>query len=87
MRVASSVMASVQQAQNRDTRNELNRNVQDKIIAEKNVLEQEKASTLNRAEKAHDDKIAKIKEDIRNGTYKLDLAATSEKMAQSLLNV
>lgn len=84
MRVSSSVMASIQQAQNRDTRNEFGRGIQE---TNKGISGQDKSSQVSAYEKAHEDKVARIKESIKNGTYKLDLAATSERMAQSLLNI
>lgn len=87
MRVASNVMASIQQAQNRETRNDFNRNVQDKNNVDRNIFEQEKISDSNATQKARDEKVARIKEELKNGTYKLDLAATSDRMARSLLNV
>ncbi|STQ87133.1 flagellar biosynthesis anti-sigma factor FlgM [Helicobacter muridarum] len=89
MRVASSVMGSIQQAQSRDLRNEFNRNVQDKKNnnINKDIFELEKISEFNTAQKLREEKIARIKEEIKNGTYKIDLLATSDKMAQSLLNV
>ncbi len=80
MRIASNIAASVQQAQARE-RNDINRNY------EKNV-EKQQDNTLGRAiDKKQSDRVAQLKEDIKSGNYKVNLAATSEKMAQSLLNV
>lgn len=89
MRVASNIMGSIQQAQNRDLRNEFNRNVQDKNSSniDKNIFDQEKISESNAEQRLREDKLVRIKEEIKNGTYKIDLAATSDKMARSLLNV
>lgn len=89
MRVASSVMGSIQQAQSRDLRNEFNRNVHDKKNnnINKDMFELEKTSELNTVQKLREEKIARIKEEIKNGTYKIDLLATSDKMARTLLNV
>lgn len=33
------------------------------------------------------DRVSQIREEIQNGTYKLDMKKTSEKMAQNLLNL
>lgn len=89
MRVASNVMGSIQQAQSRDLRNEFNRNVQDKNNnnINKDILDQDKIPEFNTAQKLREEKIARIKEEIKNGSYKIDLLATSDKMARSLLNV
>ncbi|WP_285818303.1 flagellar biosynthesis anti-sigma factor FlgM [Helicobacter bilis] len=82
MRIASSIAASVQQTQARE-RNDINRNY------EKNVenKQQENGLFSNVGDKKHSDRIAQLKEDIKNGNYQINLAATSEKMAQSLLNL
>ncbi|RDU65730.1 hypothetical protein CQA53_06100 [Helicobacter didelphidarum] len=78
MRIASSVTASIQQAQTRE-RNDINRN-DEKRLQEKDIFNMF-------SDKSHADRVARIKEEIRSGTYKIDLMATSDKMAQSLLNV
>lgn len=91
MRVASSVMASIQQAQNRDNRNE-SRGAQDKNEVGKNVptsgvAEPDKGTTAEAAQATREEKVARIKDEIKRGTYRLDLASTADKMARSLLNV
>ena len=82
MRIASSIAASVQQTQARE-RNDINRNY------EKSVENKQQGNNLfsNVGDRKHSDRIAQLKEDIKNGNYQVNLAATSEKMAQSLLNL
>lgn len=82
MRIASSIAASVQQTQARE-RNDINRNY------EKSVENKQQENNLfsNVGDRKHNDRIAQLKEDIKNGNYQVNLAATSEKMAQSLLNL
>lgn len=80
MRIATSVAASVQQTQIRD-KNDINRS------QDKNIAREERERTSSIASKSHTDKIAEIKERIKNGTYQMNLAATADKMAQSLLNL
>lgn len=81
MRIASSIVSSVQQTQIRD-RNDIDRK-NDRSVEK----QQKNGAFLESIEKQHGDKIAQIKESIKNGSYKINLAATSEKMAQSLLNL
>lgn len=76
MRIASSVTASVQQTQIRDRNYE--KNIESK---------QKEENIISLTDKSHADRIAQIKDDIKNGIYKIDLAATSEKMAHNLLNL
>lgn len=82
MRIASSIAASAQQTQARE-RNDINRNY------EKSVENKQQENNLfsNVGDRKHSDRIAQLKEDIKNGNYQVNLAATSEKMAQSLLNL
>ena len=81
MRIASNMAASIQQAQyNKDLR-DTNRNVKDKNIEENNRLDKQVA------DKSRSDRLAQIKEEIKNGTYKIDLAATADIMARNLLNL
>ena len=82
MRIASSIAASVPQTQARE-RNDINRNY------EKSVENKQQENNLfsNVGDRKHSDRIAQLKEDIKNGNYQVNLAATSEKMAQSLLNL
>lgn len=82
MRIASSIAASVQQTQARE-RNDINRNYE-KSVENK---QQENGLFSNVGDRKHSDRIAQLKEDIKNGNYQINLAATSEKMAQSLLNL
>lgn len=79
MRIITNITASMQQTQVRD-KNDINRN-QDKIARE------DREKSLSVASKSHADRIAEIKESIKNGTYQINLAATADKMAQSLLNL
>ncbi|MWV63109.1 flagellar biosynthesis anti-sigma factor FlgM [Helicobacter saguini] len=81
MRISASVTATIQQAQNRDRdaiknsdRNDRNERVRDDSVSE--IF----------GGKSRADRVAQIKEEIKNGTYKLDLFATSDRMARSLLN-
>lgn len=80
MRIASNVGASMQQAK---ARKDVNRNYE-KSVENK---QQEHSTPTRVADKRHSDRVAQIKEDIKNGNYKVNLAATSDKMAQSLLNL
>ncbi|WP_066389308.1 flagellar biosynthesis anti-sigma factor FlgM [Helicobacter himalayensis] len=44
-------------------------------------------NTLANVANASADKVSQIKEQIANGSYKLDMDKTSRKMAQDLLNI
>lgn len=80
MKIAGNIGATVQQAK---VRNDLNKNYE-KSVENK---QQEHGTSAGIADRQHSDRIAKLKEDIKNGNYKVNLAATSDKMAQSLLNL
>lgn len=82
MRIASSIAASVQQTQARE-RNDISRSYE-KSVEDKH---QDFEALTQALDRTHSDRIAQLKEDIKNGTYKVNLAATSERMAQSLLNL
>ncbi|CUU40548.1 MULTISPECIES: flagellar biosynthesis anti-sigma factor FlgM [Helicobacter] len=59
--------------------NALNREVLNRQNENTEVKEKEQVQQLSRAEQ--------IKEQIKNGEYKIDLQQTSEKMASNLLNL
>lgn len=80
MRIASSVVATMQQTK---ARNDVKRNYEKSVENKQN----ENSTSVRITDKRHSDKIAQLKEDIKNGNYKVNLAATSDKMARSLLNL
>ncbi len=82
MRVASNIAASVQQAQTRE-RNDINRSYEKGVETKRK--DDERLSNIS--DKHHNDKVNQIKEDIKNGNYKVNLMATADKMAQNLLNL
>lgn len=80
MRISASVTATIQQAQNRERdsiRNERNERLRDEGVSE---------FLGDFGDKSRASRVAQIKEELKNGTYKLDLLATSDRMARSLLN-
>ncbi len=82
MKIASNVAASIQQAQARD-KNNINTNQGKNIDNNQQGFDK----TIDASNKKDNDKVAQIKEDIKNGKYQINLKATADKMAQSLLNV
>lgn len=80
MRITASVTATLQQAQSRDRNDVIKNNDKHERLREDSVSEIFSG-------KSRSDRIAQIKEEIKNGTYKLDMSATSDRMARSLLNV
>ena len=76
MRIATSVTATIQQAQVRD-KNDITRNYDRGVGNNSGVF----------TDREGGDKISRIKEQIKNGSYKIDLLATADRMAQSLLNI
>ena len=82
MRITTSVTATLQQSQSRD-RNDINKNYEKSRHGGLDRLDRDLAGVFGDRE---NDKVSRIKEEIKNGTYRLDLAATADRMARSLLN-
>ena len=80
MRVSTSLVATIQQSQVKEKNS-----VRGKAIDD--AYNNDRLRNRLDDEKSHDSKVARIREQLKNGSYKIDLAATADRMAQSLLNL